>query len=791
MKFLLMECLFPMLGSIPNLIRSMEVSMSKFGWFLGGAVAGGILTRAAQLAHRWHHPRKENNMTIPPVAPGFPKFPNTSRQEDACPFGSMEGQAVPSLKSVAVSGEVHGLLFKSTIRQEYRNETKDTLEVIYTFPMAWGTVLLGMAAEMGGKKLTGVVIKKDKAEEQYEKAIQDGDSAILLQESARGLYTANLGNIKPGESVAVEIRSAQLLRFEQDRVRLCIPTVIGERYGESHGPGKLAAHESAGVDGSAQYTFALRIMLTGDMAKSVISSPTHGISCENTENGLLMTLNDGASLDRDFVLLMEQIPQSSLVLDAPGEEGHMLLASFVPHLPPQKTAPLAVKVLVDCSGSMSGERIEQARKGLRQVVALLNPDDHMSYSRFGSEVAHMTKTMLPCSEKSIEHLASLVKETDADMGGTEMESALASTFADIDLPRGCEAQPALLIITDGDVWEVEDIIQAAQKSGHRIFAIGVGSAPAESLLREMAERTGGACEFVTPGENMAEAVLRMFHRIRGVIARDIRIDWGGEPVWQSALPQYLYDGETVHCFALMKSAPEVCPTLNWSVRGDSGSAQAASLEIVNDEDMLRMGKMRQMKEAKNPRERLDIALKYQLVSDQTSFILTCIRDDGDKVEGLPRVQHVKQMPAHGHGCFAGVDCLISPYLSFADKDSSIPTYLPIKKKVSTGELLRRQIDKIVSCWNMKKYTSASVMECLADIIQERDMGVWRHLVSKLQCTNCLSKERIWAIIVRHLLEESNAGQSIDRHSLRLLNAALNSVSKADIDFVRARLGQVW
>lgn len=35
---------------------------------------------------------------------------------------------------------------------------------------------------------------------------------------------------------------------------------------------------------------------------------------------------------------------------------------------------------------------------------------------------------------------------------------------------------------------------------------------------------------------MAEAVLRMFHRIRGVIARDIRIDWGGEPVWQSALP---------------------------------------------------------------------------------------------------------------------------------------------------------------------------------------------------------------------------------------------------------------
>ena len=65
-------------------------------------------------------------MSIPfvgPSLPAFSTFPNTSRQEDACPFGSMKGRAVPSLKSVTVSGEVHGLLFKSTIRQEYRNET--------------------------------------------------------------------------------------------------------------------------------------------------------------------------------------------------------------------------------------------------------------------------------------------------------------------------------------------------------------------------------------------------------------------------------------------------------------------------------------------------------------------------------------------------------------------------------------------------------------------------------------------------------------------------------------------
>ena len=82
------------------------------------------------------------------------------------------------------------------------------------------------------------------------------------------------------------------------------------------------------------------------------------------------------------------------------------------------------------------------------------------------------------------------------------------------------------------------------------------------------------------------------------------------------------------------------------------------------------------------------------------------------------------------------------------------------------------------------------MECLADILQKRDLGVWRHLVSGFQRSSLLDEEQIWAIIVRYLLEKSNAGQAVDRHSLRLLNIVLNSVSKADMDFITARLGQI-
>jgi Ca-activated chloride channel family protein len=117
------------------------------------------------------------------------------------------------------------------------------------------------------------------------------------------------------------------------------------------------------------------------------------------------------------------------------------------------------------------------------------------------------------------------------MGGTDTRGALLSTF---NLGNG-ENQSDVLIITDGEVWETEEVIQEARDSGHRVFAIGVGSAPAESFLQELAEKSGGACELVAPNENLEQAIVRMFNRIRLPKIKNVSINWGSsdEPLWVS------------------------------------------------------------------------------------------------------------------------------------------------------------------------------------------------------------------------------------------------------------------
>ena len=65
--------------------------------------------------------------------------------------------------------------------------------------------------------------------QKYEEALAEGDAPALLEAGPGGLHTANLGNLKPGEQVVLEIRFAQLVAFDQGRLRLAIPTTIAPR----------------------------------------------------------------------------------------------------------------------------------------------------------------------------------------------------------------------------------------------------------------------------------------------------------------------------------------------------------------------------------------------------------------------------------------------------------------------------------------------------------------------------------------------------------------------------------
>ena len=142
------------------------------------------------------------------------------------------GQSV-ALKSVHMQGRLEGLMLSMTLRQRYLNDSDETIEATYTFPMSWGVHLMGMSVEMDGKRMESTALAKKSAEKKYESAIESGDLPVMLENSGLGLYTANLGNLKAGEELLIEIQYVQLLRFEKSHIRVTLPTVMGARYGDA------------------------------------------------------------------------------------------------------------------------------------------------------------------------------------------------------------------------------------------------------------------------------------------------------------------------------------------------------------------------------------------------------------------------------------------------------------------------------------------------------------------------------------------------------------------------------
>ncbi|MCE7902189.1 MAG: VWA domain-containing protein [Gammaproteobacteria bacterium PRO9] len=423
-----------------------------------------------------------------------------------------EGMDVP-FRGVSARGRLTGLLFELTVEQTFENTGRRNIEAVYTFPVPHRAVLLGLDLEIGERKLSGVAVRNRIASTRYEEAIDEGNSAALLEQAGDGLYTLSLGNLLAGERAVIRYRYAELLDRHDDHVRLCVPTVIAPRYGDAavHG---VQPHQVPGVDLLASYPFSLTIDVLGDQASAALSSPTHRISVSSIDGGKRVVLGSGAVLDRDFILQLTGAVTASASVTARDGDAYVSLVSLDPQLREEAQRSLCLKLVVDCSGSMGGDSIAQARRALLAVLGRLTPEDAVSLTRFGSTVEHLAApgadvpgeparsllsrvrakataqaegAMALASPATVEWLRHAVRHMDADLGGTELQAALQSAMA---IPAATPGVQDLLLITDGEVWAVSQVVEEAARAGHRLFVVAVGATPAESLARELSEKTG-------------------------------------------------------------------------------------------------------------------------------------------------------------------------------------------------------------------------------------------------------------------------------------------------------------
>lgn len=557
---------------------------------------------------------------------------------------AQDDQPPPLLERVDVDGRVDGILLTTTLRQTWRHTGPRPLEVVYTFPLPPQALLLSFAAIRGDVRIEGTIAPRAQAEAVYEKALERGDAPALLEVGSGGLHTASLGNLLPGETVVLEVRFTQLLRFEHSRLRLVVPTTIAPRFGPPSVAG-LAPHQAPLASVTAEYPLSLGITIAGSLAAGRIQCPTHRHRIARSEGMARLELEPGARMDRDVVIeLWPTEPRPGLLVTGrdplAASPRHVGLAAFeLPRRPSNR--PLSLKLLVDCSGSMAGDSIDSARTALKAIGERLGADDEVALVRFGDK-AQVALPPARCSSGTLQALRQQIDATDANLGGTEMASALEVALK---LPHTLE-QADLLLITDGQVWQAQAVADAARRDGQRVFAIGVGSAAAEGVLRDIVAATGGACDFATPGDDLQAAAVRMLERMRDAPYRNLSVEWGRPAAWQQALPALAFGGDTVVALAAFDGGQPVGAALVHDASTDRRAASAS--ESVDVEVLARLVASHEQRLQTKP-QATDTSVRYRLLTEHTHCVLVHVRSEQDRPTEPAELVRVSQMLAAGWG----------------------------------------------------------------------------------------------------------------------------------------------
>ena len=569
------------------------------------------------------------------------------------------------LEEVGIDAAIDDLMAAVSVCQRYRNPGTTHVEAVYTFPLPLDAVLLQFELELGDRRMAGTVIAKPDAEERYENAIAEGDAAVRLEQSQPGLYTANVGNLAPGETATVRFRYGLLLRWNGDTVRLMLPTTIAPRYGDP-AAGGLAPHQAPEYAFDAERSFRLQAAVRGALQGARWASPSHDIAVTPDTWQTVIEIARPAAMDRDVVLEARAAAAvdtgDARALLARDGGGWVVLASFRPELT-DLTEPAAhrnLKIVVDCSGSMSGDSIAQVRIAGERILESLRPGDLFDIVAFGSRHRALFGRETPASAANVARARRFVSGLDADMGGTEIQAALRAAYRIAGEPGMTRD---LLLITDGEVWQTRSAVDEARRSGHRIFTVGVGSSVAEPFVRALAKATGGACELVAPREDMAERIHRHFQRILAPPARTARVVWPA-PVRQT-VPDPLpppYPGDTMHLFGSFAERP--CGPVTLELELADGRTLTQRMEVGPEptddtaadgpsavrSDVARMGAAQRLPAMADQSAATELAVRYQLLSEWTDYLVVHVRAEADKATDLPSLVKVPQVLAAGwHG----------------------------------------------------------------------------------------------------------------------------------------------
>jgi len=442
------------------------------------------------------------------------------------------------VKEVQIDIEVRGVYVSAVMEVAFEADSGDTNTGNLRFPLPPGSVLHGAEIFLPSQERweRAETIGRRQGQAVFEEVIQESPEtdALLIQRIGTDFYRARVSPINAAGDLRLRIRYAHVLERTKNGHTLRIAFANPDAT-----PSTPSGSVSITIVTDADFWLEAAWSGLEENAAPPPVDLTHGVG--------VLTLND-FRMDRDILLeitpAVGAIDLAALVYRSDDDEiqdhVHAWWRPDFADYPDVFAQPRNVVFVIDRSGSMSGQKMSQTRQVIVRLINELSSNDYYGIVAFDSTPMIFRREMTSGDDKSdaSQWVSSLSAGSSTGMSAGLVAGARIGVTSPLDT-----AAIDLLLITDGRPNEgsttlegiLADVMSVTKmlERDVRIFSVGIGQDLDDTLLRGLAQSTGGEATFALDDSEITGQVTDLFARIRSGGVADLTISLNPDSV-QSA-----------------------------------------------------------------------------------------------------------------------------------------------------------------------------------------------------------------------------------------------------------------
>ena len=575
-------------------------------------------------------------------------------------FVETEDSGVESfpLLDTQVDANITGVIARVKVRQRYANRGSTPIHAKYIFPGSTRAAVHGLTMTVGDRIVRAQIKEKQEARRIHEAAKSAGKSTSLLEQERPNIFSMQVANIMPGDTIDVELEYSELLVPENGQYEFVYPTVVGPRYTgktEEQAKSEWVANPYLKTGQEPRTGFDIRVRLAAGMPVQEIACASHPVDVTydgpGTANIRLDTAEFGGN--RDYILryrLSGKQIASGLMLYEGQDENFFLLMAQPPERPEAKAIPdRDYMFVIDVSGSMHGFPLNTSKTLIRHLIGSLRPTDTFNMLFFSGGNELLSPAPLEATEANIRSALDMLDACDG-RGGTELLDALNRSMS---LPTREGASRSLIVITDGYISAEDEAFDLVRDNLGRsnLFAFGIGSSVNRHLIEGLAKVGKGEPFILTDPSESAAVTARLAEYVASPVLTNIKVALNGFDAYDlepSGVPDLLaqrpilifgkWRGERAGSITLSGLNGEGPYTQTFNV-GDTlpASSNAGLRYLWARERLVQIADCVGYRNATQNREAIvALGLKYNLLTAHTSFVAVdeVVRNPGGNAKNV-------------------------------------------------------------------------------------------------------------------------------------------------------------